>query len=81
MKNLVGYEPDLIQAVNQDGLIGYVRNSDTPVVTVDAETGDDMYQVPLYDKDGQVIGSFDFGGGDQIEIAGKSVADVRHALK
>lgn len=81
LKSLVGYEPDLIQAVNRDGLIGYVRNSDTPVVTVDAETGDDMYQVPLYDKDGQVIGSFDFGGGGQIEIAGKSVADVRHALK
>lgn len=80
LKNLVGYEPDLIQAVNRDGLIGYVRNSDTPVVTVDAETGDDMFQIPLYNKDGQVIGGFDFGGGDQIVTTGKDIPVVKTQL-
>ena len=81
LKNLVGYEPDVIQTVNRDGLVGYVRDSDIPVVVVDAKSGDDMYQILLYDKDGQVIGNFDFGGGEPIEIPGKSVADVMHALK
>ena len=57
LRELVGYAPDLVLAVNEDGVQGYVRNTDTPVMAL-SENGESSAAIPLYDKDGNVIGTF-----------------------
>lgn len=70
-----GIEPDLRAAIGTNGEHGYIRTSDTisGKFTIgsrfDAEkymeymlTQPDSYLIPLYDKEGNVIGQFRYGG-------------------
>lgn len=75
LRELVGYAPDLVLAVNEDGVQGYVRNTDTPVMVL-GEDGDSGAAIPLYDKDGNVIGTFGNINTDEVQTAGKSISEV-----
>lgn len=60
LADMVGEDPDLLAAVNQDGVSGYIRNDD--ILRTDrtvAEGADNS--IPLYDANGNVIGSFEIG--------------------
>ncbi len=63
--NQIGIQPDLISAIGDNGIAGYVKDSDlnnditpkSPVEAVNGENND--YSIPLYDKEGlTVIGTF-----------------------
>lgn len=63
--NQIGVQPDLISAVGENGLSGYVKESDlnqefhTPEELLAFEENDEMHTIPLYLSDGEtVIGSF-----------------------
>lgn len=61
LADMVGEEPDLIYAVNQDDVYGYIRLEDiTNANPVFARAATPAYA--LYDVDGNVIGSFEIGG-------------------
>ncbi len=74
LRELVGYAPDLVLAVNENGVQGYVRNTDVPVTTL-SEKGVSVV-VPLYDRDGNIIDTF--GNINTVEVAGvgKNISDV-----
>nr|WP_325293738.1 hypothetical protein [uncultured Oscillibacter sp.] len=60
LADMVGEEPDLIYAVNQDDVYGYIRLEDiTNANPVFARTATPAYA--LYDVNGNVIGSFGIG--------------------
>lgn len=75
LRSLVGYEPDLIQAVNDKGIFGYVRRSDSVSAIINAAT------TPLYDKEGQVIGEFLVDNCDVESENKTSIMAVYDALK
>lgn len=52
LAEVVGYEPDLISAVGVDGVEGYIRYEDVCPNTFR------MGEIPLYDQEGTVIGTF-----------------------
>lgn len=79
LRRLVGYLPDLIESTNEDGIHGFTRDSDAPVMTVNADGTEEGHQ-PMYDKEGNIVGVFQVGGGDSIRIAGKTVPDVSAEL-
>lgn len=63
--NQIGVQPDLISAVGENGLSGYVKESDlnpefrTPEELLEFEEKNEMHIIPLYLEDGEtVIGSF-----------------------
>lgn len=68
-------EPDLISAVGDNGEVGYVLNTDlNPVFTspddvaawlLEHPAGEDL-TVPLYDDEGQVIGTFTLRSGEVL---------------
>lgn len=66
---IVGEEPDLIEAVGTDGTEGYVRTEELHPF-YDVEEGEDLL-IPLYDVNGEEIGSF------KLELAGSSVEEVQ----
>lgn len=68
LADMVGEDPDLLAAVNQDGVSGYIRNDDilrtdriVPEGAVDS--------IPLYDMDGNVIGSFEIGEYEDVDLS------------
>ena len=52
LAEVVGYEPDLISAIGVDGVEGYIRYEDVCPNTFR------MGEIPLYDQEGTVIGTF-----------------------
>lgn len=63
----VGQAPDLIAAVGADGTSGYIRDEDLHA-DYDVPEEQDVY-IPLYDQEGNVIGSFCLNGIDPIQDA------------
>jgi hypothetical protein len=70
-------EPDLTLAVGDDGVVGYVLSTDlTPVFASPDEVAEWLEEhpptedrkIPLYDKDGNVIGTFTVQGVDPAEL-------------
>lgn len=80
LRELVGYAPDLVLAVNEDGVQGYVRNTDTPVMAL-SENGESSAAISLYDKDGNVIGTFGNININEAQTAGKDISEVASELK
>ena len=66
---IVGEEPDLIEAVGTDGTEGYVRTEELHPF-YDVEEGEDIL-IPLYNVNSEEIGSF------KLELAGSSVEEVQ----
>ena len=60
--NILGYQPDLIAAVGDDDMDGYVRASDLeaapPTLKIPSS-----YPIPLYDSEGNEIGTFTISSG------------------
>ncbi len=79
LRKMVGYMPDLIQASNEDGLRGYVRHTDEPIMKM-SDNGEKKYVCPLYDQNGGIIGEFEVGGADAVQMAGKTISEVSRDL-
>lgn len=62
LADVVGYEPDLISAVGVDGVEGYILYEDVCPATYRAG------EIPLYDQEGIVIGTFMNGTGDSLAV-------------
>ena len=69
MTQALGYEPDLTAATGTDGQSGYIRESDSPGANVSTleeaaeymewlKTQPSTILIPLYDQEGNVIGTF-----------------------
>lgn len=62
--NQIGVQPDLISAVGENGLSGYVKESDlnpefhTPEELLSFEENDERYTIPLYLADGETVIDF-----------------------
>lgn len=89
----VGCQPDLIAASGQGGVSGYVRESDMPGQAY-LDAGDyagynawmaenpGPQAIPLYDAEGEVIGSFLAGGsGETVDTSGMTVDEAKAALE
>jgi hypothetical protein len=70
-------EPDLTLAVGDDGVVGYILSTDlAPVFASPEEVAEWLEEhpptedrkIPLYDKDGDVIGTFTIQGVDPAEL-------------
>lgn len=85
--DIVGARPDLIAAVGNGGIEGYLRMSDMrPNITCDADI-EAYYEklrtdpdIPLYDVHGNVIGSFTISGSEDIASEGATVEQVKSAI-
>lgn len=81
LRDLLGYSPDLTLAVNDDGLVGYVRCvKEIPVSAEEMKILSAATSEPLYDKDGNVIGIFEWYSGTPVQVIGKTVSEVREEL-
>jgi len=60
LADMVGEDPDLISAVNQEGVRGYIRAADFPMPGQEIPVAA-VQSLPLYDMNGAVIGSFEIG--------------------
>ena len=67
LADMVGEDPDLLAAVNQDGVSGYIRNDDILRTDKTVAEGADN-SIPLYDANGNVIGSFEIGEYEDVAI-------------
>lgn len=67
LASIVGYDPDLVAAVNKDGLHGYLRRAemDPEIYNAEdyakyqAELKANDYKFPMYDLEENIIGYFD----------------------
>ena len=59
LADMVGEAPDLLAAVNQAGVSGYIRSADFPQAEQGVTSASPV--IPLYDVNGVVIGSFMMG--------------------
>lgn len=65
-RHTLGYAPDLIAAVNDDEVFGYVRLDDfTYASEIRSQQAEDT--IPMYDLDGKVIAQFDMSEQDAEE--------------
>lgn len=68
LADMVGEDPDLLAAVNQDGVSGYIRNDD--ILRTDRIVPEGaVNSIPLYDMDGNVIGSFEIGEYEDVDLS------------
>lgn len=58
LADMVGEDPDLISATNQKGVDGDIRVTDVPTINPAVSTAA-VQMIPLYDMNGNVIGSFE----------------------
>lgn len=58
LADMVGEDPDLMSATNQEGVEGYIRIADVPTIDPDVSVAA-VQMIPLYDMNGNVIGSFE----------------------
>lgn len=58
LADMAGQNPDLVSATNQKGVDGYIRIADVPTIGLD-ESAAAIQAIPLYDMNGDVIGSFE----------------------
>ncbi|EOS67332.1 M56 family metallopeptidase [Oscillibacter sp. 1-3] len=79
--SFVGYSPNLIAAVGEDNVEGYIRERDEPgyeflqtndwkSYTALRKANPGPQPIPLYDSEGEVIGTFMYGGGYGLEELG-----------
>lgn len=81
LRELLGYSPDLTPAVNDDGLAGYVRCvKELPISAEEMEALREAASEPLYDRDGNVIGTLEWHSAEPVQVIGKTVEEVREAL-
>lgn len=67
LADMVGEDPNLIAAVNQDGVRGYIRVSDFPMPG-QAIPVSEIQTIPLYNMDGHMIGSFGLETSENVAI-------------
>lgn len=94
LSNFVGYAPDLIAAVGEDNVEGYIRERDEPGYELQKAHDIEGYMalwrdnsgpqpIPLYNSAGEVIGTFMYGGGygpKDLGIEGMSVEEAKAAV-
>ena len=81
LRELVGYTPDLIPAVNQDGVAGYVQGrKEVPISAEEMAILSAATSEPLYDQNGNVIGTFERSCSEPVQVIGKTVPQVKHEL-
>ena len=81
LRELVGYTPDLILAVNQDGVAGYVQGrKEVPISAEEMAVLSAATSEPLYDQNGNVIGTFEWAKSEPVQVIGKTIPQVKHEL-
>lgn len=73
LADFVGEDPDLLAAVNQDGISGYIRNDD--------DTNAATNSIPLYDQEGNVIGSFQLVENEEISADATDIESAKAAAE
>ena len=73
LADFVGEDPDLLAAVNQDGVSGYIRSDDDTDTTTNS--------IPLYDQEGNVIGSFQLMESEEINTDAADIESVKAAAE
>lgn len=88
LADVVGAWPDLLSAVGDDGVCGYIRADDlNPEVLTREETlaymqaRNDAMQIPLYDRNGLVIGSFtlETAPAEDVDAAQETIDALRRS--
>lgn len=81
LRDLLGYSPDLTPAVNDDGLAGYVRCvKELPISAEEMAILNAATSEPLYDRDGNVIGTLGWYSEEPVQVIGKTITEVRSEL-
>ena len=73
LADFVGEDPDLLAAVHQDGVSGYIRSDDYTDTTTNS--------IPLYDQEGNVIGSFQLMESEEINTDAADIESVKAAAE
>lgn len=81
LRDLVGYTPDLIQVENVNGRAGYIHGrKEIPISAEDLAKLSTATSEPLYDQNGNVIGTYEWNSNEPLEIAGKSDEQIRDEI-
>ena len=94
LSDFVGYAPDLIAAVGEDNVEGYIRERDEPGYELQKAHDIEGYMalwkanpgpqpIPLYNSEGEVIGTFMYGGSygpEDLGIEGMSIEEAKAAV-
>lgn len=81
LRDLMGYTTDLTPAVNDDDVRGYVAShKELPISAEEMAVLQAATSEPLYDKDGNVIGVFEWCSPTPIDTAGKTLEQVKEEL-
>ncbi len=94
LSGFVGCAPDLIAAVGEDNVEGYIRERDEPGYELQKARDIEGYMalrkanpgpqpIPLYNSEGTVIGTFMCGGGygpEDLGIEGMSIEEAKAAV-
>ena len=73
LADFVGEDPDLLAAVNQDGVSGYICNDD--------DTNAETNSIPLYNAEGNVIGSFQLMESEEINAGTANIESAKVAAE
>ena len=76
LADVVGEAPDLLSAVNQDGVSGYIRIEDVP----ESCGGTEAKAIPLYDQDGNVIDAFELVEYEEITVDTTDIEAAKAAV-
>lgn len=81
LREVVGYSPDLTPVINEDGLAGYVRCvKELPISAEEMAILNAATSEPLYDRDGNVIGTLGWYSEEPVQVIGKTITEVRSEL-
>ena len=79
---ILGEWPVYEAARGTQGERGYIRVSDTDVdAPTDPEVCPHVWDLPLYDREGNVIGTYEIGCGGHMDFSGMTVEEAKAALE
>ena len=86
LSEIVGYEPELISAIGTNGQAGYVRSDDVKKPDIEnpkeamiyMQARPEVYTVPLYNLQEEVIGEFAIGGA--MDVTGYSLEEAKEKI-
>ena len=67
--------------MNQDGVAGYVQGrKEVPISAEEMAVLSAATSEPLYDQNGNVIGTFEWAKSEPVQVIGKTIPQVKHEL-
>lgn len=85
LANVVNEVPDLISAKSANGISGYIRADDLRPAKIGkaspATCSDEPDTIPLYDLNGAVIGSFEIGENEEMDINATDIEAAKASVE